>query len=132
MNTAQKGEIAQLHAELRAVELGHIVSRPLTVSRYDLLIDNGSKIFRVQVKYADGKASGTDNAVLASLTYTDRSKQSNYYSEEDVDAFVIYVPRVDEVLWFPAHLACGKGKLQIKVSGKVQSNSIWYKDWIWK
>ena len=131
MNTQQKGELAQLRAELRALEKGFVAARPQVVTRYDLLIDDGSKIWRVQVKYADGKAANTDNAVLASLSAVDRHNNTTLYTIKEVDAFVIYVPKVDEVLWLPADIGCGKTKLQIKTGGRRQTNSLWYEDYIW-
>lgn len=131
MRSVEKGELAQLKAELRAVELGYVVARPLTPTRYDLLVDFGSHIDRVQVKYANGVSSKTPNSVIASLNYTDRSKTEHTYSESDVDAFVIYVPRVNEVLFIPGNMGCGKSKLQIRVAGGRRSNGIWWEDYIW-
>jgi hypothetical protein len=131
METHRKGELAQLRVELKALEKGFIVSRPANVARYDLVIDDGEKLWRVQIKYADGKAVGTDNAVLASLGSTDRSGKAITYSVPEVDAFAVYVPRVDKVLWFTAAQACGKTKLQIKIAGKPIATSLWYDDYIW-
>ena len=49
---AKKGIIAQLKAELRANELGFIVSKPTTENcRYDMIIDDGKKLNRIQIKY---------------------------------------------------------------------------------
>ena len=46
---AKKGIIAQLKAELRANELGFIVSKPTTENcRYDMIIDDGKKLNRIQ------------------------------------------------------------------------------------
>ena len=131
MRSVEKGELAQLKAELRAVEKGFVVARPLTPTRYDLLIDDGLKIWRTQVKYANGVAPKTENAVIASLGYTDRNKIDHPYTTEQVDAFVIYVPKVESILWFDAESLCGRLKLQIKFAGRRQKNSIWYKDYIW-
>ncbi len=131
MKSVEKGELAQLKAELRAVEKGYVVARPLTPTRYDLLIDDGNKIWRIQVKYANGIAVHTNNAVTASLGYVDRAKVNHAYKIEEVDAFIIYVPKVESLLWFPAEKICGKLKLQIKISGKIQKNSIWYEDYLW-
>lgn len=131
MESHRKGELAQLKVETKALEKGYIVSRPASVARYDIVVDDGVKLWRTQVKYADGKAANTDNSVLASLGATDRSGKAVVYQANEVDAFAIYVPKVEEVLWFTAEQACGKGKLQIKLSGRRQANSIWFEDYIW-
>lgn len=131
MRSVQKGEIAQIKAELRALEKGFVPSRPIVPCRYDLIIDDGTTRWRTQVKYANGVASGTPNAVLCSLNYTDRNKVDHAYTEEQVDAFIIYVPRVESLLWLTAEKASGKMKLQIKVDGRPQANSLWYEDYLW-
>lgn len=64
MDTNKKGEIAKLKVELMAAELGWISSRTVEGSRYDLVLDNGKKLYRTQVKYADGKSSHSDGSIL--------------------------------------------------------------------
>jgi hypothetical protein len=55
-STAQKGELALLHVLQRAVENGWIVSRPTRDCRYDLVLDDGDRLYRAQVKYAGRRA----------------------------------------------------------------------------
>jgi PD-(D/E)XK endonuclease len=50
--TQRKGDIAVARAAYTFMLLGHDVSRPLTESaRYDLIVDTGTSLFRVQVRY---------------------------------------------------------------------------------
>jgi len=51
-STAQKGEIAMLRVLQRAVERGWLATRPTRDYRYDLVLDDGERVYRVQVKYA--------------------------------------------------------------------------------
>ena len=131
MNDTKKGDYAQLKVETIALEKGYVVSRPSVSTKYDVIIDDGNRLWRVQIKYADGKASHTDNAVIASLNYTDRSKIEHTYKDSDIDALAVYVPKIDKVLWFLSNQICGKSKLQIKIAGNKNTNSIWYEDYIW-
>ena len=131
MNTMVKGELAQLKAELRAIEKGFVTSRPTSIARYDLVIDDGSKLWRTQVKYAGAPSNKTPNSVVVSLAYQARDKSEHAYTEKEVDSLVVYVPQVDKLLWFTAEQFCGKLKLQVKFRGEQRSNSIWYEDYIW-
>ena len=46
------GSIAELLVAYRFIEAGRRPAWPLTVCSYDLLVDGGDDIFRVQVKHA--------------------------------------------------------------------------------
>ena len=60
-----KGGIAQAKTEIRAMEKGYIVSKPITEgTRYDIVIDNGVKLSRIQIKYAGNKQSFCKGSVL--------------------------------------------------------------------
>lgn len=131
MESHRKGELAVLKVQAVALEKGHIVSIPASVARYDLVVDDGSKLMRVQVKYGGGKSSNTENAAVVSLNYTDRKGTENAYDSTDVDALAVYVPKVDKVLWFTPQQFCGKMKLQIRTSGGRRSNGIWFEDYVW-
>lgn len=81
MDTNKKGEIAKLKVELMAAELGWISSRTVEGSRYDLVLDNGKKLYRTQVKYADGKSSHSDGSILVGFRKAigdDRNKNTKY------------------------------------------------------
>ena len=130
MDNSTKSEIAQLKAELRAIELGYVVSRPLKVVRYDLVVDVDGSLYRAQVKYAG--QSSSSGSVVASLNYTDRSKKEVLYSVEEVDCFLVYLPALDKVLWFDSKDVVNHPKLTIRIDEKnKKSTSRWYEDYIW-
>lgn len=131
MESHRKGELAQLKVETIALQKGYIVSRPASVARYDLVIDDGDRLIRVQVKYGDGRSSNTDNAVVVSLNYTDRKGTDNAYDSTDVDALAVYLPKLDKVLWFTPEQFCGKMKLQIRIAGGRRATGMWYEDYVW-
>ena len=110
-----KGQLAVSKAELRAVELGYVPSRPLFDSRYDMIIDDRKKLQRVQVKYANGKPSNTEGAVVVKLEYNDRTNHSYTYNITEVDALVVYIPRIDKLCWLPPRVYAGKKRLSIRI-----------------
>jgi hypothetical protein len=52
----RKAEIAMVKVGLRALQVGAFVSKPIFEgARYDYIIERDGKLYRAQVKYADGK-----------------------------------------------------------------------------
>lgn len=60
LNYNNAGDLAQLLTAYRFLEAGRLPAWPLTVCAYDLLIDGGDGIFRVQVKKGSQVAEGPD------------------------------------------------------------------------
>lgn len=129
-----KGQLAVSKAEMRAFDLGFIPSRPLYDSRYDLIIDNRKSLIRVQVKYGNGKSSSSQGAVVVKLDYENRTKNHFEYKHEEVDALVVYLPKIDKLCYFPLKIFEGKRKLSIRLD-KPKSNQInkiiFAKDYFW-
>lgn len=100
LTSSQKGEIAKLKVELRATEKGWICSRTVADSRYDLILDDGFRLHRVQVKYADSNSSRSDNAIMVNLKKDDGKLNYRMYSKDEIDAIVIYIPRIEKFCWF--------------------------------
>ena len=115
VTTNVKGQLAVSKAELRAFELGFLPSRPLFDSRYDLIVDNFKTLCRIQVKYANGKPSHGQGVVVVKLDYEDRQKKFFTYQKQEVDALVVYIPKIDRLCFFPSKLFIGKRKLYIRL-----------------
>ena len=116
ITTNTKGQLAVSKSELRAFELGFLPSRPLFDARYDLIIDDGKKLSRLQIKYADGKPTNTNGAVVVKLEYIDRKNQTYTYQSNEVDALVVYIPKIDKLCFFPKKVFVGKRKLNIRIA----------------
>ena len=124
LSTQAKGEIAKLKAELRAAEKGWIVSRTAEGSRYDLVLDDGKKLYRVQVKYGNGKSTNSQGAICLSLRKfvgDDLRRSPEYrklprraYTKEEIDAVVVYIPRIDKICWFGPDVFDNKADLMIR------------------
>lgn len=115
LTTNTKGQLAVSKAEIRAFELGYLPSRPLYDARYDLIIDNGKKLIRVQVKYANGKSKNSSGSVIVKLEYEDRKKRLYTYKETEVDVLVVYIPGIDKLCLFPREIFTSKRKLSIRL-----------------
>lgn len=111
-----KGQLAVSKTELRALELGFLPSRPLFDTRYDLIVDNHKSLIRVQIKYADGKSSSSTGVAVVKLEYIDRQKKAFTYKDNEVDALIVYIPKIDKLCYIPKELFIGKRKLSIRTS----------------
>src|SRR5271169_2383582 len=109
LTSSQKGELAKLKVEQRSVELGWICSRSPEASRYDVVLDNGKRLFRIQVKYAAAAPGhGTKGAVVANLRGNEsddrnlkyRRCKMKKYTKDEIDVVIAYVPQVDKLCWF--------------------------------
>ena len=66
-----------LRALQRSVEKGWLASRPTRDCRYDLVLDDGERLYRVQVKYAGRRAVHCQGAV--SLDFTKGGRRDRTY-----------------------------------------------------
>ena len=116
MKTVFKGAVAQLKVELRAAEKGIILSRPCIDARYDYILDDGQKLERIQVKYGDGASLRSSNAVVVSLRGWERGLIKRTYCATEVDALLVYIPKLNKVLKFDAPMFCGKTSITVRLS----------------
>jgi len=114
ITTNVKGQIAASKAELRAIELGYIPSKPIFNARYDLILDNLIELKRVQIKYADAKPSNSQGTVIVKLAYEDRKKHVYTYGKNEIDGLVVYIPKIDKLCLFPPRIFIGKRKLFVR------------------
>lgn len=129
-----KGQLAVSKAEIRAFELGYVPSRPLYDARYDLIIDDSKTLQRVQIKYANRTPKNTSGVVMVKLEYEDRQKKYHTYQEGEVDALVVYIPKIDKLCYFPPKIFLGKRGLSVRIE-KAKTNHvkriIHAKDYFW-
>lgn len=87
-----KGILTELRCAEKFIELGFSVSFPYgNIDRYDMLVDTGKKIFRVQVKTASKNEndSYTVNTVTAVATTATRYKK--HYDSSQIDFLVTII-----------------------------------------
>ena len=111
-----KAEVARLKVEARALELGAICSRPsVEGTRYDCILDMNGKLYRVQIKYCDCAASSAAGAIQLRLKSTVGQGAARCYTEEEVDALLVYIPAIEKICFFPQKVFCGKTGINIRL-----------------
>lgn len=102
MDTKQIGNVAELSVALEARKRGYGVSFPFgDGQKYDLILDDAGKLFKIQVKKAyKGKNS---YACKVKKSNTNR-KEVKYtkYSNTDFDFAVIWLEEIDDYYIIPA------------------------------
>jgi len=130
-----KGQIAVLKVQTRAAEKGFTVSVPTTESRYDLLVDDGKRIWRAQVKYAGREQQSTSGSVELDLRKETRNNgKKRTYSKSEIDVVLVYVPQIDEVLWLGSDIFDGVKSLTFrfeKPKNNQASRLRMAKDFVW-
>jgi prevent-host-death family protein len=111
-----KGNVAELAIATEAARLGLSVLKPLTEhERYDLALDLGSRIVRVQCKWA------THNGAVVQI-HVGRSRTSrrgyirSTYREEEIDALGAYCEALDRCYLLPAAMVAGRHALTLRTS----------------
>ena len=117
MNTNDKGDIAEWKAVIRAREKGWLVSKPLCDSaRYDLIFDDHVRLWRAQVKWANGRRTHTTGAVVVQLTrHNGVGCKGRVYEITEVDVLVVYLPKTEQLYWVPTSVFAGKGVLYLRL-----------------
>jgi hypothetical protein len=116
MTTDQKGAIAEAAIALAAMTLGTDVYRPLGEGgRYDLILDLGSRLLRVQCKRA-----ASLKQVLIVRCYTFRRTRTGWkkttYSADEVDVIAAYSMDLDRCFLIPIELVEKRPTIQLRVS----------------
>ena len=116
MTTDQKGAIAEAAIALAAMKLGVDVYRPLGEGgRYDLILDVGSRLLRVQCKWA-----ASLKQVLVVRCYTFRRTRTGWkkttYSATEVDVIAAYSMDLDRCFLIPIELAEAKPTIQLRIA----------------
>ena len=115
----RKAEIAMMKVGIRALQVGAFVSKPIFEgARYDYIIERDGKLYRAQVKYVDGKNKTARSALVLGESAENKSRKTKTipYNESEIDALVVYVPKIDKICWFGPEVFCGKQSLSIRIS----------------
>ena len=113
----KKAEIAMLKVSLRALELGAVVSKPIFEGgRYDYVIETNGKLYRAQVKYADGNYRRIRGAVYVNLRKQIKKNRNHPYDESEIDVLLVYIPKMDKVCWFGPEVFNRRHNLSIRIA----------------
>ena len=93
--TNQKGLITEIEVALYLIKLGYNVSQPLNAdSRYDLILDTGKQLLRLQVKTAHLSATAQNSISFKCRSITGRKEtgvlKTSRYTSEEIDYFATF------------------------------------------
>lgn len=96
MRSKDKGELAQAEFICASMHQGLCISEPFGDNqKYDFIVDNGSHLFKVQVK---STASYIDNKDCYKVGTAYGSERKSLYTNKDIDFFACYV--APEKVWY--------------------------------
>ena len=123
MSTSRVGDESEALALSRLMSLGLSVSVPFGDNdRYDLVVDDGDTLYRVQVK--TGRVSGsTVNFKCRSCTTVNGETQYNEYTSDEIDAYVVCCSERDEVYWVPIEDA-GTSQMDLRFEGNLSHSRV--------
>ena len=138
MDINTKGDLAVAKVCLRAIEKGVAVSRPISDStRYDLIVDEGGKLLRAQVKYAGVAKTKIVNGVarvsLEKNYYRKSGCKSLFYNKDEVDIVLAYIPAIDQVCCFGPEFFENKNNIYIRFepAKNKQKKCVFADDHLW-
>lgn len=98
MNSKAKGEISEGQVVAHLLKLGYSVSMPFgNNQRYDLIWDDGSRLWRVQVKTANFSKGCLIFSCASINGFT--GARTPYHGQ--IDVFLVYSPHTDKVYRVP-------------------------------
>jgi len=116
MDTNLKGALAMSKVRTKCIELGYVLSIPELDVRYDGIVDDRNKLHKIQVKYADGMVSkDSSGSVKIKLLTQYRNRTIRHYEIGEVDALIVYLPKMDKLYWIPPEIFCGKKDLALRI-----------------
>ena len=114
LTTNQKGLVAETAVVHECAKLGISVSRPLDDQRYDLILDLGSKLLRVQCKWA-----ARTGDVVAIRTLTSRRSRDGHihrrYAAHEIDAIVAFCEETGRCYLLPQELSVDRSLVLLRL-----------------
>lgn len=113
-NPSRKGD------ETEAVVLGRLMNHGVSISvpfgdsdRYDLIADDGTRLYRVQCKTGSW-VNGSVRFNLYTSTVNAEGRVDSDYTAEEIDTYAVHSAETDEVYWVPIE-ETGKGEMRLRV-----------------
>jgi hypothetical protein len=114
LSTNQKGAIAEGAITCAAIRLGIGVFRAVADERYDLVLDIGERLFRVQCKTA-----ALNGDVLVIRCYSCRRTavglRKRPYTSAEIDAIAAYSDELDRSFFIPIARVDGRSHIQLRL-----------------
>jgi hypothetical protein len=116
LTPSQKGAAAEAEIAAALIRLDLVVLRPLADGgRYDLVVDTGRELIRVQCKWASRRG---DVLTVHSITcrHTPRGYLRTTYSAQEIDAIATYSPDTDRCYLIPIAEVEGRSAISFRIA----------------
>ena len=114
LTTDQKGNIAELAVAYEATKLGIVVFRPMGEgSRYDLILDLGGRLLRVQCKTAR-RRGGVLVVNCESCRRTAAGYHRRRYTEAEIDGVAAFSPELERCYFLPVELVADHREISLR------------------
>jgi hypothetical protein len=127
------GLLVEVLTKTMLLKNGFMVSQPIDPkSRYDLIVDNGERLFRVQVKssrYRKTKTSGFKVKLSTSVKSMGKKVMQVLYKENEVDMFVVYLPNLDMWYVIPHEKVDGRVEISLNPESGKQVYDVYQDAW---
>jgi len=116
LSSSRKGAVAEAEIAAAFIRLDLVVLWPMcAVGRYDLVVDMGARLLRVQCKWASRQGS-----VLTTRCATSRHTPAGYlkstYSAEEIDAIAAYARETDSCYLIPIQEVAGHKTISLRLT----------------
>jgi hypothetical protein len=132
LTPSRKGAAAEAAIAAALIRLGLVVLWPMCEGgRYDLVVDTGERLLRIQCKWASRKGG-----VLAARCSTSRHTPGGYrrttYSIDEVDAIAIYASHTNACYLIPIAEVAGCKTISLRLSPPLNNQALrvhWARDY---
>jgi prevent-host-death family protein len=117
VNSNEKGALAEMSIAREAVRLGIGVLKPLSErQRYDLGLEVGDRILRVQCKWGSLVDDDVIHVRLSTSRYDGRRYIRTSYEVGEIDAVAVYCEPLDSVYLLPIELVAGRTFVHLRLA----------------
>lgn len=131
INSKLKGSIGEYAVTMEFLKMGFTVSHPYgDNARYDLIVDDGKKLYKVQIKYTSVKTESDSwlCRCISSKNHTTNKRLDSY--ENDIDIIAFYISELNQCIMFTVDEIKGKNTICVReqLPKNNQHNIILIKD----
>ena len=126
MNSIQKGTLTELQCQYDFIELGYLVSQPISPCRYDFIVDIGTKLIKIQCKTARPTGDNTIQFECRSGRGIKDGFIHQRYSKEQIDYFYTCWNKVGYLI--PVEECSTSKTIRLEKVGTIFKNSTYAED----
>ena len=119
-----KGAIAETAITAAAARLGFVVLRPVVEGRrYDLVIDTGPRLLRVQCKWAPRRGA-VIVAQVSTCRHTPRGYVRSTYTADEIDGIGVYCEDLNRCYYVPINDVAGRYVMHLRLARAANNQEV--------